>query len=276
MTTNATECNNGIEPRRAYLDVDGARLSYLEWGEQGMPALLLHGITSSARAWWRVAPALVERGYHVFAVDMPGHGASDLVADHRIDAIAGIVGALARTPMLAGAVVIGHSWGGAVALALAAANGETLSRVALVDPALGMTPQWGADALPRYVEDVGLPPAVTLPALREANPDWHACDVYWKGEALQLCRPEAVRGFFTQSGAWDLTPLLAHVAAPLLLLTADLQYTVIPPATLAAATAALRPGRGTLITIPGANHNIIRGGFVAFMRVLDEWLDKTM
>ena len=39
-------------------------LSYLEWGSRGKPAaVLLHGITSNAQAWWRVAPALIERDF---------------------------------------------------------------------------------------------------------------------------------------------------------------------------------------------------------------------
>ncbi len=39
-------------------------------------ALLVHGVTSSSRTWWRVAPALAGRGFRVLAVDLRGHGAS--------------------------------------------------------------------------------------------------------------------------------------------------------------------------------------------------------
>ena len=39
-------------------------------------ALLIHGVTSSSRTWWRVGPALAARGYRVLAVDLRGHGAS--------------------------------------------------------------------------------------------------------------------------------------------------------------------------------------------------------
>jgi pimeloyl-ACP methyl ester carboxylesterase len=44
-------------------------------------ALLIHGVTSSSRTWWRVAPELVRRGYRVLAVDLRGHGASPRVSD---------------------------------------------------------------------------------------------------------------------------------------------------------------------------------------------------
>ncbi len=39
-------------------------------------ALLIHGVTSSSRSWWRLAPELVRRGFRVLAVDLRGHGAS--------------------------------------------------------------------------------------------------------------------------------------------------------------------------------------------------------
>jgi pimeloyl-ACP methyl ester carboxylesterase len=44
-------------------------------------ALLIHGVTSSSRTWWRVAPVLVRRGYRVLAVDLRGHGESPPVGE---------------------------------------------------------------------------------------------------------------------------------------------------------------------------------------------------
>ena len=95
-----------------------AALSYLEWGSRGKPAaVLLHGITSNAQAWWRVAPALIERGFHVVAFDMPGHGLSAAVERHGIDDIGGLIAAAIRSLELEADLVLGHSWGGAGAYA---------------------------------------------------------------------------------------------------------------------------------------------------------------
>ena len=89
MTTDQSpECVGGLEPSRGQVQAGGMTFSYLEWGGSGAPLLLLHGITSSARGWWRVAPELVALGYHVYALDMPGHGQSQLIDVHRIDQIA--------------------------------------------------------------------------------------------------------------------------------------------------------------------------------------------
>jgi pimeloyl-ACP methyl ester carboxylesterase len=244
--------------------------SYLEWGDSGAPLILLHGITSSARGWWRVAPELAALGYHVYALDMPGHGQSDLDDSHRIDHIAGRIAEVANALQLVKPIVLGHSWGGAVALELAASI--EVARVVLIDPLLALTSERGALRLPTYLEGLGRPPEETLPPIRAANPDWHACDFIWKGQALQQCRTDAVRGLFIGSGDWDLTPLFGRIEAPTLLLLADEAYSVIAPATLAAVEAALRPDQGEITRVTGTNHNMFRGGFVPFMRVLLPWL----
>jgi pimeloyl-ACP methyl ester carboxylesterase len=276
--TNSTDCTAGLAPRRAYIRVNGTRLSYLEWGQQGRPLVLLHGITSTARAWWRAAPTFVAQGYHVYALDMPGHGESDETDDHRIENIAGLAGAAMRELDLAGAAMIGHSWGGATALVLASADEgpDLLSRAALVDPAPRMSAAWGAERLPTYLAGLGQPPEETLPAVRANNPDWHECDIFWKGEALQQCRPAAVRGLFIGSGEWNLTTRFAQADMPLLLLVADPQYTVIAPDVLAAAERALRPGLGRVVHLPGTTHNMLRGdSYEATMAALTAWLAET-
>jgi pimeloyl-ACP methyl ester carboxylesterase len=260
---------------RGWFDAHGRRLEYLLWAGDGQPVLLLHGIASSAWSWWRVAPLLAARGHRVLALDMPGHGASDASDDHRIEAVARMAGAALALPELQGAAVIGHSWGGAVALAIAsgAHGGPLPTRVVLIDPVLGMTPEIGAAALPRYGEGVGAPVGESLARLQAAEPGWHPGDYYAKAVALQQAREAAVHGFFTQSGTWYLVPRLAELPMPLLLIAADPLYSVIRPDVLAAAEAALRPGLGQLVVIPGARHTVFRGEVEPFLRVVCEWLE---
>lgn len=273
MTSNqSSECVAGLEPSRGQVQAGGMTFSYLEWGDGGAPLLLLHGITSSAHGWWRVAPELTALGYHVYALDMPDHGQSQLGDVHRIDQIADRIATVVDALQLAKPVVIGHSWGGAVALELAASI--AVARVVLVDPLLALSSERAALRLPSYLEGLGMSPEETLPAIRAANPDWHACDFVWKGQALQQCRADAVHGLFIGSGDWDLTPLLGRIKAPLLLMLADAEYSVIAPATLAAAEAALQPELGEITRIAGTNHNMFRGGFAPFMRVLLPWLSQ--
>lgn len=272
MSSSTLDCAPG-EPQRAYVQANGIQLSYLEWGQSGPPLVLLHGITSSARTWWRVAPALQQRGFHVYAFDMPGHGESAETNDHRIEAIAATVAAALRALNLSDVTLIGHSWGGITALTLAhSADDALLKRTALIDPPLKMDPERGAERLPGFLEGVGEPPEQTLPRVRANNPDWHECDFHWKGEALVQCRADAVRGLFLHSGNWDSTGYFAEIEMPLLLLVPDPEHSAIPADVLEIARGAMRSNTH-LQYIPNTTHNMFRGkGFEPTLAALLAWL----
>ena len=89
--------------------------SSIVWGDPaGRPLVLLHGVTASARIWWRVGPALAASGRRVVAPDMPGHGLTGhWLGHHRfrdtaVDVAAWIRRAGLDVPELQ---VVGHSWG---------------------------------------------------------------------------------------------------------------------------------------------------------------------
>ena len=95
-------------------------LATLSWRAGDRSALLIHGITSSAAGWWRVARSLCEIGYTVTAPDLRGHGASPAGSDQRLASMAADVLALGTRWDL----VLGHSMGGSVAIAAATARPE--------------------------------------------------------------------------------------------------------------------------------------------------------
>jgi pimeloyl-ACP methyl ester carboxylesterase len=265
------------EPRRASLQAAGTRLSYLEWGSDREPAaLLLHGITSNARTWWRVAPRLVELGFRVVAFDMPGHGQSGETADHRVENVAQLIVQAATGLGMRRMLVIGHSWGGAVGLAMAARAATPVARLVLVDPALNLTAEVGKTRVPIFTKGIGSPMDTLAPAIAQANPDWHEQDVRWKAEAMQQCRAEAVIGFFTKSGDWDLTPKLAELEIPLLLLVADPAATIIDASTRSLAERQLRPQSARMVVVPKTTHNMYRGaGYEPTFALIADWLRST-
>lgn len=59
-----------------YYDVGGVRTRAIEAGD-GPPLVLLHGIGGHAEAYARNVVPLAEAGYHVYAIDMIGHGLTD-------------------------------------------------------------------------------------------------------------------------------------------------------------------------------------------------------
>jgi pimeloyl-ACP methyl ester carboxylesterase len=271
--TALNTCYADMTAQRSYLTIDGTRLSYLSWGESGRPLVLLHGITSSARTWWRLAPALVAQGHHVYAFDMPGHGESDEISDHHIPFIASLIARAVRQIGLEQSVLIGHSWGGITSLTLAnGPDAELFSRVVLIDPAVRIDPANGEERLVSFLNGVGEPPEVTEPMVRANNPDWHDCDVAWKLEAFVQCRANAVRGLFLHSGAWDASDEFSKLTLPTLLLVADDAYTVIP-ADLRAKIQASLPAQAHYLAIPNTTHNMFRGnGYQPTIDAIGNWL----
>jgi pimeloyl-ACP methyl ester carboxylesterase len=90
-------------------------LRYRDWGGEGAPIVLLHGLSSSLRIWDWVAPILVNR-FRVVAVDQRGHGLSTKPADgYSFDEVTGDLAAFVKLLGLQGPVIVGHSWGGNVA-----------------------------------------------------------------------------------------------------------------------------------------------------------------
>lgn len=84
----------------------------------GPPVLLVHGFAQSHRTWLANLEALASR-FRVFAVDLPGFGASTKVALPRLEDYEDFLVRLLEGQGLASAHVVGHSFGGLMAMGLA-------------------------------------------------------------------------------------------------------------------------------------------------------------
>lgn len=98
----------------------GIRLEYEERGDpDGVPVLLLHGVTDSRRSWDPVLPHLPP-SIRAIALTQRGHGESDRpAAGYAIEDMAGDAAAVIDALRLGPAVVVGHSMGTWVAERLA-------------------------------------------------------------------------------------------------------------------------------------------------------------
>jgi len=65
--------------RSAFVEGDGVRLNYLDWGGNGPPLVLIHGIANSPHIFDDLAPLLRDR-FHVLAYARRGHGQSEAPA----------------------------------------------------------------------------------------------------------------------------------------------------------------------------------------------------
>jgi lipase len=106
------------------------------WGKPGSPRVVcLHGVTGHGRHFAKLAERL--EGYEVLAPDLLGHGSSPYeppwdLATHA----AAVVEAVGAEP----AYVVGHSFGGRIALELAARAPKLVPRLVLLDPAIFVLP----------------------------------------------------------------------------------------------------------------------------------------
>jgi pimeloyl-ACP methyl ester carboxylesterase len=113
------------------IELHGHRVGYHVAGS-GPLVVLLHGITSTSQAWREVMPRLAER-YTVVAPDMIGHGRSAKPrGDYSLGAYAAGVRDLLAVLGFERGTVVGHSFGGGIAMQFAYLFPEYTERMALI------------------------------------------------------------------------------------------------------------------------------------------------
>jgi pimeloyl-ACP methyl ester carboxylesterase len=107
-----------------------ASIYFRELGS-GFPVVLLHGFPFTSRIWDSFAHKLAE-DYHVITPDLPGFGNSGLPPEKlTIDSVARVLNEWLREKKILKSIVIGHSLGGYVTLAMAKQSPELFSAIGL-------------------------------------------------------------------------------------------------------------------------------------------------
>lgn len=119
-----------------YISLRGKDINFFEQPGEGPPVVLIHGLPGTHKDFERVFPLL--RGRHVIAIDRPGFGWSKggwLPYQEQIE----LVHEMLTQLRLSRAVVVGHSFGGTVALGLARRYPQDIAKMILVAPGAGGT-----------------------------------------------------------------------------------------------------------------------------------------
>ncbi|HTC89126.1 MAG TPA: alpha/beta hydrolase [Bryobacteraceae bacterium] len=124
-----------MEPVSHYYYSDRLKLQFWDWGQDGLPPLLLvHGGLDHARNWDWVARSLREH-FHVYAMDLRGHGNSAWapgalysVAEHVFD-VSTLVDTLGAAPIS----LIGHSLGGILTLVYSGLYPDRVRKVIAIE-----------------------------------------------------------------------------------------------------------------------------------------------
>jgi pimeloyl-ACP methyl ester carboxylesterase len=248
----------------AVVEAAGIPFATRSWGDPSAPPILLiHGVTSTARIWWRVGPALAAGlGRRIVAVDQAGHGGTGhWTGHHRFADNAHDVAAFAKAAELArpDLRIVGHSWGGATAAHLPSAGLAPEVLVLLDPPAipLGAIASMLVDPVERHYDDLG----EAIAAVGRLYPTWSYGDVVAKAEGLTQFDESAVRAVLTGNGDWD--GGLAGLADPVAtnihiwLVRGDPGAGGLIPDD-AAERFATRIGRDHVLTISGGGHSPMR------------------
>ncbi len=127
-----------VPPDGSFADVAGARLHFLDMrpdNEKGPPIVMIHGLMGQMRNFSHSLADRLARDHRVILIDRPGWGYSKLTGPRvGVAEQAEMIAALIEQLGLEKPLLVGHSMGGAVSLALALAHPELVRGLALIAP----------------------------------------------------------------------------------------------------------------------------------------------
>jgi pimeloyl-ACP methyl ester carboxylesterase len=224
------------------------------WGNGDRLAVLIHGLSSQAKAWDGVATALAARGYRVVAPDLRGHGQSPRGYYSVTEWIDDVLESVPLSPDLA----IGHSLGAVVLL-------EAVTRLRPAR-AVYVDPPWPIGPDPELsIAEFESRKQLTQEAIARANPRWTQDEVGARFEGFTRWDQTTARSFI--SGRSDHTPT-GPPPQPSLVVLAD-GTPFIPEPTAERLGAAGWDVR----TIPGTRHYVHLDDHAAFMDCVLGWLN---
>ncbi|MEA2136892.1 MAG: hypothetical protein QOG56_42 [Solirubrobacteraceae bacterium] len=257
--------------RSRFVDLPAGRFHYLSWGRAGLPhAVLLHANAACAASWARVGAALAD-DFEVFALDLRGHGASAAAASYELRAAADDVVDFLDALGLDRPLLVGHSWGAAIALVVASgaesdAAAPRLSGLVLEDPPTALSTDMPRGRLESLLTTLALSTDDMLETLRVSHPDWDESDRATMAQGwLQASGHVAASLLADGSRSGPLMPLLSGVSAPTLLLRADpTRGTQLPECDWHVAKRLLGE-RSHAVEIAGSTHEVHRSRFEEFV-----------
>ena len=243
-------------------------------GESPPVAVLVHGIAGWWQTWWRVGPALADRGWRVIAIDQRGHGGSP-----PIDGIAtaeSLAADLAVTMEGLGVapvdLLVGHSIGAAVCMELVAWRPEVARRFVAEDPS-GQDRRTDFDYQANFEREVRAARTDPEPRVRRElaeNPTWLEEDARQDVEGRAACDLEGILASLRSGTGLRVIELAPKLEVPTLYVLADEQRSVLGQRRAALIDAL--PANASLVEMD-SGHSVHRDRFEAYLSALLAWVD---
>ena len=232
-------------------------------GAAGRPLLLVHGAGGQDRTW----PPQLRRlpGQPVFAVDLPGHGASPGPGRNRIAAYAADLAALAESAGWPPLVVAGHSMGGAIAQQMALDYPQLVAALILIGTGARLAVN------PAILEESLSDPAAVIARIQRwswapgSDPALQALGA----DQLAATPVQVLHDDYLACDRFDLREYLSEIAAPTLVCCGALDK--MTPLRLSETLAAKIPA-AELRAFPGGGHMLPLEQPQAMAAALAAWL----
>jgi pimeloyl-ACP methyl ester carboxylesterase len=266
-----------------FIAVNGLRLHCREWGRpSARPVVLLHGGSAHAHWWDLFADSIADR-YHVYALDLRGHGDSEHTSPpaYRLEDYAGDLSAFMELLGLPSATLVGHSLGAMIATAYTGAAPTRVNGLVLVDSALKVTP-----AGVRYMARLQRFPQPMYRSRDDALRRLRLLPARTTADASVLRHVAAYGVRQSPDGRWtlkfdreamapdgpvDLTPHLRRLHCPILFVRGA-HSTLLTEAGLAALLRVARHAQA--VEIPDAHHHVMLDNPAAFERAIRNFLES--
>ena len=147
--------------RHKTVDLDGP-VHYVDFGGDGTPLLMVHGLGGNALNWMAVGPGLSRR-HRALALDLAGFGQTPLFRrSATVGANAGLVHSFIEQVIGEPVILMGNSMGGHIAILEAADHPRWVHALVLVDPAIP-----GVHVRTPGAPMLGMLAALSIPGLAE-------------------------------------------------------------------------------------------------------------
>ncbi len=236
-------------------------MHYLEWGSAGPTVLIVHGISGMAIRWEGFARTLMD-DFHVYAIDLRGHGHSSWAGSYTLDDYGGDVEEFIDAVGLSDPILLGHSLGAAISMRFLGTRSHSISRFVCVDmgPEIAVdrsrsrsptdeNRSFGsaAEAVERMKE--------LLPRIENEDPEEYVYNHYrWTREGSMEARHDpGIFGWRRAKGEspWTLWDEVRRIRIPTLVVRGENSFAL--SAEIAARMVGEMPD-AKLVEMPGTNH----------------------
>jgi pimeloyl-ACP methyl ester carboxylesterase len=265
--------------RQHAINTSGVSIAVTEFPAPGKPPLaLLHGIGSRGSSWWPVIDALANH-FHLFQIDLRGHGASDKPEHgYAVEVFAADLQGVLDALELEHPAIIGHSLGGLVTLYWASQHPAAASALVLEDPPLHTLPEI-LPAFDGWIQLASLTPEQAAAWYHQEYPHWTLEDCQRRAEAITgtalgvFADLRAASAHALEIGDTDRTPILAGVQSPALLLRGNPELGGMATPEDAARFQEFMP-HGEVVEITEAGHGLHRDATERFLDVVVPFLQR--